>query len=404
MLLQRYLNKMVHNGAGINGKQLVLKADSSQYKEANGMQNVIVDTADSKAFYFDVIIRLKDLHPFFAAMPLCRTASIKIILNLNNNVRFSFRKNAAGALFMEPNSFVNNSGPTNPIMLSASHTRVLTHVNAAGIAASTGGALAAAGSEVKLFPCGSACLPAVDANVYTVQMGISQLNLNNVVNAAGTATIPAQFSHQKTKCYLYIPRYTFEPEHEIQFLKTPQDTVNFTEILYSSYTVQPGGNLSFQIANNQARMNRLIMIGVLADAANEGINPYSSPFTTEPSTTSPFMLRDFQAYIDNSNNIYDDSITYGYEHYMAEMRGQTGINANMITGATSSRISMVDFNNNYHYIVVNLKRALSLTPDVARNLSVSGVLTSSKAVTFHCYLEVDRSVTIERATGTWVGK
>lgn len=237
-------------------------------------------------------------------------------------------------------------------------------------------------------------------NLYTVQMALGQLTTTSLTTGA-VNTVDTHI-HPKTQCRLYIPEYIFSPSHELSYLSKPQHVHNYTDVLYSSYTVQPGGTIYFPITANQARMKRLIIIGVLDASANEGVSPFSSPFTTEPSTTSPFMVKNLQINFGGGNNLYTNVINYTYEHYLNEMNGEFGVNANRVVGACSSRISQVDFNNNYHYIVANLDRRLAELENTDMSLTVTGTLTSLKAVTFHCYLEYMKTITIDVSTGSLV--
>lgn len=403
---QRYLNKIVHNGALINGRGKVLRETTDDFRATNTAMNYIVDSATSKAIFYDVIIRLKDI-PFFQDFPLCKADKVKIILNLNNNIKFSFRKNALGAMIYEPNSFVNNSGMTNPLMISASHTAVVAHPAASGVACADGAAINAAlvvkNPSTVVYPCGSSCLLNADATLYTVQMAIANLSVTSKDTAGSVAgSVTETYNHIKTKCRLYIPQYQFESGHQVAYLANPVHTLNYIEVAYQAFRAEAGGSFSAQLTSGLARMKRLVMIGILDADQNEGVSPFSSPFTTEPSTTSPFLVRDFQVSFANGVNLYDNTFNYSYEHFLTEMNGNTGINCNHITGATSSRISQVDFNNNYHYLVADLSRRLPEGENIAQSLSVTGTLASLKNITFHCYIEYVKTIQIDVKTGALV--
>jgi hypothetical protein len=160
------------------------------------------------------------------------------------------------------------------------------------------------------------------------------------------------------------------------------------------------------ITNGMSRMKRLIMIGYMSPTANGSevggaFSPLSSPFATEPSTTSPFMISNFNVQV-GQINLYPNAISYSYEQFLQEMNGQYGINGNMIQGSTSSRISLVDYNNNYHYIVVNLDRKLPENELTSQSLGVSGTLESRKDMSFMCFVEKYKTITINIENGARV--
>jgi hypothetical protein len=114
------------------------------------------------------------------------------------------------------------------------------------------------------------------------------------------------------------------------------------------------------------------------------------------------MLTNFNIQV-GQINLYPNAISYSYEHFLQALNGQQGINGNLIQGMTSSRNSLVDYNNNYKYIVVNLDRKLpEKNENVANSLGVSGVLSSLKRMTFHCFIEKYKTITINIESGARV--
>jgi hypothetical protein len=89
--------------------------DKQVLKQSN--RSYVVNTATYKAFYYNAVVRLKDL-PFFATMPsLLKGGDIKIILTLNQ-CEFKFTTGAdLGGMAYVPNSFTGKL--TNPVMISS---------------------------------------------------------------------------------------------------------------------------------------------------------------------------------------------------------------------------------------------------------------------------------------------
>jgi hypothetical protein len=128
------------------------------------------------------------------------------------------------------------------------------------------------------------------------------------------------------------------------------------------------------------------MIGIMSPSGNQGIDPMSSPFASEPSTTSPFVLGSFNCSVSN-NNLYPNDVNYSYDNFLQNLNGQTGLHSNLVKGLVSSRINLNDFQNNYHYIVVDLSARLPQFDMVSNSIGVRDKLISPKDITFHCFIE-----------------
>jgi hypothetical protein len=232
---------------------------------------------------------------------MMRSGVFRINLNLNNNFSFKFKKSTLGNLTITPGSFTNNSGMTNPLMIAASYTDLI-------VSEGFVGGTNSAANRVKvdkvdmILACGSSCLPCLDANEYTVSICIGQNQ---------------GYVHSLQQCRLYIPYYTFAPHAEELYLSHKQKT-NFIKVDQYQFDVAGGAAFNRLISNGTARMKRLIMVGIMTPTANANtISPMSSPFCTEPSTTSPFYISNFNCLV-GSLGVYANAITYNFEQFLLE--------------------------------------------------------------------------------------
>jgi hypothetical protein len=334
-----------------------------------------------KYIYYVATLRLQDIQPhFFPNFPLTQGVKFKITLTLNNNVTFKFQKNAAGRLIFNNDSFGNVTSPTNPLMIAASYDDSQVVSNGVAITEIT--------TTSALQPCGTATLKCNDADEYTVSMRLGK-NTN---------------SGALTQCILYCPTYRMNPKYEVQYFQQNRiRKIHYTELEYQSFTAKPVGSFNVELSSTCVRPKRLIMVGFLDSDANGGINPLSSPFASEPATTSPFVLTQFNCSI-SSNNVYPNDITYSYDNFLQNLNGQTGINSNLVNGLVSSRINLIDFQNNYHYIVVDLSRRLPEFDMVSNSIRVRGALQSPKNIVFHCYIEKERIIEVDIMTGALISR
>jgi hypothetical protein len=358
-----------------DGKELIF-GDTDKMK-ATGM-NYISNTNTHKAYYYNCIIRLKDL-VFFESLPLLKGANIRFTLNVNQ-CHFKVEKTAAGALQFNPSNFTG--GNTNPLMVCASHVEGRLAV---------GGAATNVTSDVAHFTGGSQNLPV--STTYDVTCSISNNNFTNI-------GVP----HTRRSVRLYVPAYTMTPAHEKKYLELGQKKVVYTDIV-ALPKLNISGEFNFLITNGLARMKKLICVPVIASTANgtesEKFSPFVSPFSTEPATCSPYLLTNFNVQL-GGLNVYQNNKSYSYETFLDEVAGKFGIEGNQTTGLCSSRISLKDYTNNYGYLVCDISRRSVEDETTPISLQVSGKVESLLPLDMFFYTEIQKSITIDLRTGQQV--
>jgi hypothetical protein len=312
-------------------------------------------------YYYDCIIRLKDLL-FFDKMPLVRGANLKITLNLNQSDTTTTY--VAGEVVSSVSSLKGSSN----FMLRTSVDPI-----------------AGNGTEV--------------------------LSLKVATNGA--------YKTQKRQCRLYIPVHTLAPMAEKRLLSQGQKTFIYSD-LYVKMIKAQSGNFKELLTNSLARMKRLVIVPLLSQHLNNVIdtaadpaanppvaevshnvlisNPQESIFASEPSTCSPCFIRDFNVQVSGSN-IYDQNIQYKYEHFLNEMNGCYGLNANLETGSCSSLINMSSYVNNCGYMVVDLSRRYSYNDNTPLSIQIQGFIESAKQLDLLCFIEYEKSITVDLSTG-----
>jgi hypothetical protein len=346
--------------------------------KASGM-NYIDDTATCKSYYYEGIIRLKDLM-FFDKMPLLKGANIRFTMTLNQTT-FQVDKDVAGRLSFNPASYIG--GNTNPIMMSATHAIIKTGTGATPADNTIGDVPIAGGSQT--LPCNTK---------YTFTCSVGKNHFTNNGSA----------EHERKSIRLYVPSYVMQPSYELQYLTTQQKKITYIDIV-AFPKLNVDGQFNFLVTNGLARMKRLICVPCIASTANGSathkFSPCISPFTTEPSTCSPYLIQDFNIQL-GGLNLYQNGRNYNYETYLDEMNGKYGMESNMTTGMCSSRISLNDYNNNYGYLVADLSRRAPEDDMVSISLQVSGKVTSLLPLDLFFYCEVEEKIVIDLKTGQMV--
>jgi hypothetical protein len=361
----------------------VLGADAgATLKQAN--RDYVINTATHKAYYYNAIVRLKDL-PFFASMPsLLKGGNFKITLTLNQ-CQFQFTTgDGLGTMAYVTNSF--NGKLTNPVMISTD-----------AVESSVGDVDSAHESAVEIHPSGAYTLPT--NSTFTVSCNVARPQFSEH-QGKGVADC------QVLNCELNVPVYDLKPAVESRYLQMGQKKVVYNEVLvYQLLNKQAGSTFSDLITNGLSHMKRLIIVPTISQNGTgettrngAGVDPRQSPFDTVPSTCSPYILENLQVQIANQN-VYANPVNYSYEMFLQEMNGKYGVESSLFAGVSSSRISMQDYVELYGYIVVDLKRKYSSDESVPLSVSISGKIKSLRNLDFLCFIEQEKTITIDVATG-----
>lgn len=393
---QRFVNKLTDEKRAVLGTLSKNKENCKSYVE---------NLAAGKYIYYDIVLRLKDICPnLFNNLPMAMGLKFRITLTLNNNVSFRFIKKADGTFVYDPTTFANVTSQTNPLMVCASYNKFVSQTGGrfGASSANANEDLGANGTgnyvfkindvdrNESLVPCGSSTLPVSDTNYYTVTMKLGKVDAQE---------------HQRPQCILYVPSYRLNPTHE-QLYAGPSvriRKIHYTELEYQTFTAEPNTNFNRELSSSCLRPKRLIMIPIINSMSNFGLNPISSPFASEPATSSPCIVSSFNCQISNVN-LFPNDINYDYDHFLQELNGQTGVNANLVNGLVSSRINLVDFQNNYHYIVCDLSRRTTAQDMTAVSIRVRGSIQSPLTIDFHCFIEREKTIEIDIFTGALINR
>ena len=380
-----------------NGRDLILGNDN---RIKNAGQNYTESTAAYKVFYYDCILRLKDL-PFFQKLPpLLRGSYMKVTFGLNQ-IYFQVTKDDLGNLNYLPATTILN-GTCNPVMVGAGVASFSS--NCVAVAQTVAQAKADVGLNLNHVPCGSANVPLGVGNINFTVLSISCCVGKNYFPAhAALGLLPV-----KSQCRWYIPTYVLNPISENQYLSLGTKTVKYIELFnFPVYNIAPGQNFTTLISNGLARMKRLIIMPYIAQsvhgADNNGatFSVLNSPFSGEPGCVSPSIITSWNVQL-GGINVYPNPVSYGYELFLNEMSGVYGVNSNKTMGLCSSRISQIDYNNIFGYLVCDISRRLDEDNTTSISLSISGTNSGAKAIDLFCYIEYERQIVLDLMTGKLV--
>jgi hypothetical protein len=335
-------------------------------------ENFVVNYDTHKVYYYNAIVRLKDL-PVFPKCGLMKGANWRITMTLNQCI-FKVTKDGGGLMkFVQTNY---NGRNTNFLMVA--DNKQFFRAEDVDTAATT----------IVTESIGGA-YPLVVGTELTISCSVGKCNF---AQHAGL-NVSAHESNVK----LHVPTIVLNYAEDSRLLAKPQRTVIYDEVLTF---IRPNkiGMFDELVTNGIAHVKRMIMCPVLSAAGNQNINPHVSPFSTEPSTCSPYKIQNFQVQLAN-HNIYMNNINYSYESFLTEMNGKYSIGHNLAKGIAGSRISLKDYINTYGYIVVDLKRKPQADEATPLSIQISGRIVSPKPLDFYIFVEQEKSFTYDTATG-----
>lgn len=393
-----YNNGKLFNSGMIQRSQTFTNADTtwgrsaifSQASLLEKSQNIIIDSTTEKTYHYTAVLRLRDIHDLFDKMPLIKGGNLKITLRVNDGY-FEFSKGDAaslGKLTHLPNSSILPGG-TLPLMVSASSIYV--SQNAGGNSMISTTALAVTSASYG-YPSGCANLP-VEC--------LFKCSVSVVQNIWGNGI--SNQMHKMTNCRLYCPSYTLQTDHEKQYIALGQRTIKYTDTFYKLFENQAvNSDLQIQITTSVVNPRRLIIIPMINKEVNgaQKIRPICSPFATEPATCSPYSMTNINCYV-STNAIYQTNQPYTFETYCNEMNN-FGLNGNLTNGISSGKISYSHYINTYGYIVIDLTRKLPEDLNTSVSIDFAFRITSLLNLDLYCFIEQEKSITVNLLNGSLV--
>ena len=340
----------------------------------------IAGTAND-CFYWNVTatIRLKDISSFFENMPLVQGFYSKIRFNMNLG-SFAMTKLAGTNSYDMTASLSQMNFPyqTNPIMICAQNNN----------------------GNIGGFNCGA--LPTtIIVGLYIAKPGNS-VPIAGAVNHSG---IYSNAAHQLQSCRIYTPLIELQPERQLKYLQMNKNkAVLFEDLHYSFVSTAAANNIQYTI-NSINNPVGVLVIPMISSSVN-GLNntravtsfaPSLSPFASEPATTSPIGISNFNIQL-SGVNVLNNNVFYNFELFNHEFYGVNAVNSGLSTGLNSGLIDQLGFENIYRYYYVNLERRLTdnITP---KSITVTGVNNNAVACDYHIFVITRKQVNIDCSTG-----
>jgi len=316
-------------------------------------------------------LRLKDLNEYFEKCPLLKGSTIRFYLNTNQALT-TFTTSAGsldGATGKMTAGIISNTsvqvigGLTNPLMVAS---------RGSGNGASP------------LLP---------DTYQLSVSIFKNTFQQQTTAYSAGQSALSA--------VRLYAPVYQFNPLAQQRYLQlAPTKKVVYRDIFQYQFSVNANDSFNFLVSNGIPNIKSVLVVPVIPGTAN-GTFAYStllSPFATTGGTPDPITLTNFNILVSGVNLFLNNQL-YDYEQFRQELMSSNQLNGNLTTGLTSGLISEEMFSRGYRYYYGNCSRILPAEAGVSRSIQIIGQNASKIATTLLVFVEFEKSMTIDIATG-----
>jgi hypothetical protein len=345
-------------------------------------------TATSRAIVFNAIIRLKDVTDFFGKCPLLKGSTMRLYLNtnqtyLNCNLYGGTISGAGvivpGSLGLKTAPIILGGGQTCPIMIASSDL-------GQGLAPAVINPAAAGQALVALAE--------VNVGLSIVETQFSQLT---------KITAPI------TSVRLYCPAYSMTPQAEARYLSMSQTKKIVYNDFFSYSVPNVSGTFNTLISNGLPNLRSCLIVPTIEKGSNGtagGAGDYLtvtsstllSPFSSTGGSPDPIVITNFNVQL-SGKNVFNANQVYDFEQFTQQIVSSNQLNGSLTTGLGSGQIGFTEFEQLYRYYYVNASRGQPQDMGVAKSVQIQGEIKSVATCNLLVFLEFERSLTVNVASG-----
>jgi hypothetical protein len=439
-----FLKRQDATSVSIPGTTSALTTETLQGTSVN---NVVKKNLRYQSLYIMAEIRLKDLHDYFAKIPLMKGSVYRFVFTTNQS-SFQIQKSGTedfGAqdltratstkcgISFDPASLLLPSNGTNCMMIASCNgvnpVKSVIVGNPAGDIGDfddidldivpgygAGSAAVSAGTILQTFEdavAGVVPSAAVAPGSRIINCSVSIVKVSNSLQSY--LNIP-QFMDVVR---LWVPGYDMDPAYHEQYLEKGTVQFNYTQIQnYNLMNLTSNSAFNKSITTGVRGLKKVIMIpfisgningavttpvivnGVTLQPARGPFATYRSPFASEPATTSPLLncFTGLNVRVGGQNQLPSDML-YAYEAFEQNLFGNEAISGNLVTGISSSLMNKERWKNNYQYYVLDCSRRLPEQNNLSMAVEVIGFVKSLVDIDVMVFLEFEQTIAFTILTG-----
>lgn len=339
--------------------------------------NYYKNVGSSKLWFIYAQIPLKDIHPYFAEVPLVKSVYTRLQLNMNQCSHILSLTIAGGAL-------------TSTQITSSSVQNGICPFMIANMSQNKNG----------FKPITDLCIAEGDAT-YQFEVALS-IGTDSYGSYATKTQVPAL-----SMTRIYVPTYRFKPEEEALYLSNN----TFKKITFSDYSLYQfpisvtSGSATFNqvISNGTSNLVRLWMLPYASNTfLSNGGNAQSelvSPFSSAPGTCASWVqFTNFNVQI-SGKTIFTQNTEYSWEQFLYEVKGDLSLNSGEDSMITSGLVTQADWVRS-PWVCVDISRRLEGDRATPKQIQVQfNALTQLSQLNILFFVEFQKSLSMDILTG-----
>ncbi|KUF87286.1 hypothetical protein AM587_10003183 [Phytophthora nicotianae] len=226
---------------------------------------------------------------------------------------------------------------------------------------------------------------------------ITSIYNNMNFDANGTPTQGTNITPSQAFSRLLVPTYSPNPSADNALIQ--KKTFRYFERSFT-WTVSNG------IANPKKLILQPIITNPVSNTANstnaayaDVINPFRSPLSTIPATTSPFAaLKNLQVTVGNIP-IWNNPVSFGYDLFVQEM-SKSGVDGGLDDVTTAGLLNQRLWESLYRFVAVDTGRRLPSEDGAQKSIVISGTSNCDYALTIYYHVWREVVATVDTAMGT----
>lgn len=315
--------------------------------------------AAARIYYVQMlgVVRLADISDFCKQLPLTKGAFLKLTLNTNTSINIITNVAAGPTMGIAAAADVIIRGRTNPVNVSSAATD---EPNADSVGAGDG--------------------------TFLVEVAIQKT----------TAYATVITNDMQSGVRLYVPAYQMTPEYEEQYISMkPVQEVVYQDAYQYTVRVAAGQSNTTLLTNGIIDPQYIVVAPMLNGEANNNmtvaVSAIQSPFSSEPATTSPIGLSQFNVQL-SGKNIFQQDVNYDWQTFLGELSAINCLNGGQSTELTSGLIDYEMWSSIYRYYVADLSRGDESSKYIPKSVQLQCTNSSTKIADLYCFIVYNRKI------------
>ncbi|KAF4033652.1 hypothetical protein GN244_ATG14475 [Phytophthora infestans] len=230
----------------------------------------------------------------------------------------------------------------------------------------------------------------------------SAVTLTITADVTDTPTAAAGITPSQSFSSLLTP--TYSPNPSADHALAQRKIFRYFERINNKFTAATGASFTWTVSNAMANLKRLIMQPVstnptAGDTVSDLINPFRSPFSTVPATTSPFAALKHRLVTVGNVPIWNNPVSFGYDLFVQEM-SKSGIDGGLDDVTSASWLSQRQWESLYRFVGVDFCRRPPSENGASKSIIVSGTSNCSYALTIYYHILREAVASVDTAMCT----